>query len=162
MKKYLFLLFIIVVGFTEGDVQKEWIVLKWDDSQIVENGASVYAELNFEDAGFPDPVTNLPVFYRIYTLDNQTQNYKFSVEGTVYEEVKLSSQFPGVDKITNEIQIESQINQSAGIKKLHLQITAIKKEGNKIFRLKSFQIKQIPVEATELLKSANASKESHT
>ena len=80
MKKYLFLLFIIVVGFTGGDVQKEWIVLKWNDLKIVENGVSVFSELNFEDAGFPDAETNLPVFYRIYNLDNQTRDFKFSVK----------------------------------------------------------------------------------
>jgi len=162
MKKYLFLLFIIVVGFTGGDVQKEWIVLKWNDLKIVENGVSVFSELNFEDAGFPDAEANLPVFYRIYNLDNQTRDFKFSVENAIYEEVKLSAGFYGAEKIANEIQIVSHKNQSDGISKLHLQISAIKKEGNKVFRLKSFQLKQIPVETNELLKSGNALKGSYT
>ncbi len=161
MKKYLFLLFIIIVGFTGGDVQKEQIVLEWEDTQIVENGTSVYAELNFNDAGFPNPETNLPVFYRIYNLDNHAVDYKFNVENAVYEEIRLSDGFQGTEKIAEEIQINSQINQSAETRKLHLQISTIKKEGNKVFRLKSFDLKQIPVEATEKLKSGSSVKNNY-
>lgn len=64
MKRFIFLLFIIVVGFTGGDVQKELVVLKWNDSQIVENGITVCEELNFENAAFPDFEAKLPVFIK--------------------------------------------------------------------------------------------------
>jgi len=161
MKKYLFLLFIIVVGFTGGDVKKEQIVLEWNDLQIEENGSTVIAELNFKDAGFPDPEANLPVFYRVYQLNSQTGEYKFNIENEVYEEIKLSDRFHGVNKIAHDIQINSNINQSAGARILHLQVSTIKKAGNKIFRLKSFQLKQLPVETSGLLKKANTIKNVH-
>lgn len=162
MKKYLFLLFIIVVGFTDGDVQKEQIVLTWNDSQIVENGSRVFAELNFEDAGFPDSESDLPVFYRIYNLGKGSSKYQFNVENEKYEEIKLSENFRGADKIAGEIQINSNISHSAGIQNLHLQISTIKKSDGKIFRLKSFQLKKIPVAKTDLLKSGNVVKKNHS
>ena len=162
MKKYLFLLFILIVGFTGGDVQKERIVLEWNNSDIKENGVSVYNELNFKDAGFPDPESDLPVFYNIYNLEKDVNNFVFEIEGAVFEEIKLSENFRGNEKITNEIQIKSNVNQAAGISKLHLQITTIKKSEGKIFRLKSFQLKKISVAKTDILKNANIVKNSHS
>ena len=158
MKKYLFLVFIIVVGFTAGDVQKEFIVLKWDKTAIAENGVPVYKELNFEDAGFADPESNLPVYCRIYNLDNENQGFKFSIENAVFEEVNLSPEFQGYHKVENEIQIVSQKFKSRETSKLQLQITTIKKEGSKILRLKSFELKRVP---QELLKSGQAIKNSY-
>ena len=67
MKKYIFLLFIIIVGFTVGDVQKELIVLEWNDIMVFENGDSVCNELNFDDAGFPDSETQYSCFLSEFT-----------------------------------------------------------------------------------------------
>jgi len=103
----------------------------------------------------------LPVFYRVYQLNSQTGEYKFNIENEVYEEIKLSDRFHGVNKIAHDIQINSNINQSAGARILHLQVSTIKKAGNKIFRLKSFQLKQLPVETSGLLKKANTIKNVH-
>ena len=155
MKKYLFLLFVLIVGFTGGDAQKESIVLEWNNSDVEENGVSVYDELNFKDAGFPDPETYLPYYYNIFNLENGVNDLVFSVENTVYEEIKLSEIFRWTDNISSEIQIKTNINQAAGVRKLHLQISTIKKTGNKILRLKSFQLKKIPVAKTDFLKSGN-------
>lgn len=161
MRKYLFLLFIIIAGFTEGDIKSEHIVLKWNNTQITEKGVSVYNELNFEDAGFPDAGANLPVFYRIYNLENNKHTFSFIAENAQYEEIKLSTDFNGAEKIADDIQINTNINQSGGSFKLHLQISTIKKTGNKIYRLKSFQLKQINVETNNLVKSGNLQNGSH-
>ena len=161
MKKYLFLLFIIVVGFTAGDVQKEFVVLQWNDVIISENGVSVCRELNFEDAGFPDPETNIPVFYKIIDLENSNQQFNFSIENPIFEEVKVSSEFPGYYKIGNEIRVVSEKTQSRGDVKLHVQISTVKKEGDKILRLKSFELKQIPVETAKWQKSGQAELNTH-
>ena len=61
MKKYLFLLSVIFVAFAAGDVQKEFIVIQWENTVIVENGIPAYSELNFADAGFPDAESAIPV-----------------------------------------------------------------------------------------------------
>ena len=149
MKKYLFLLFIIVAGFARSDVQKELIVLDWDDVLTTENGVAVIKELNFNDAGFPDSESNFPVFYRIFDL-NKDQEFKFVIENAVFEELKLSSDYPNINKIKEDIQFHCQKQKSTGIYKLHLQISTVKREGDKILRLKQFDLKQIPVEISNL------------
>ena len=161
MKKYVFLLFIIVVGFTGGDVQKKLIVLKWNDVIISENGDSVCKDLNFDDAAFPDSETNIPVFHQVFNLANKSQDYNFSIENTVFEEIKLSADFPGYNSIEDDIQIVSNKFQSNGKFKLHVQISVVKKEGNKILRLKQFELKQIPTETTSQFKSGQTSQNDH-
>lgn len=161
MKRYLFLLFIIVVGFTAGDVQKESIVLQWNDVLISENGVFVCRELNFENAGFPEAGTNLPVFYKIIHLENNNKDYNFSIENTVFEEIKLSADFPGYQKIESDIKIVTEKSQSRGVFNLHLQVTTVKSEGDKILRLKSFELKQTPVQASKLQKSGEAVSNAH-
>mgnify|MGYP004700989207 CR=1 FL=1 len=153
MKKYVFLLFIIFAGFAAGDVQKEFVVLKWENTVVVENGTPVYTELNFADAGFPDAESAIPVYFRIYNLNSQIQDYKFSIENAVFEETNVTTDIPGYDKIGNEIEIVTTKFQSRNIQQLQLTITTLKKEGDKIFMLKSFELKRIPVENKHELKS---------
>ncbi|HSH20498.1 MAG TPA: type IX secretion system sortase PorU, partial [Draconibacterium sp.] len=161
MKKYFFLLFIIVVGFTGGDVQKELIVLNWNDVKITENGISVFNELNFENAEFPYSETHIPFFYQIYNLININQDFNFSIENAIFEEIKLSVNFPGYSSVEDDIQIVTNKYQSNGVFKLHLQISAVKREGNKILRLKEFQLKQIPISESKKLKSGKNIKSDH-
>ncbi|MDO8951104.1 MAG: type IX secretion system sortase PorU [Draconibacterium sp.] len=162
MKKYLILLFIVVVGFTVGDVQKEFIVLNWDKTVNIENGVQVYTELNFADAGFPDAESMIPVYFRVIKLDNPNQDYKFSIENQIFEEIKLSADFPDVQKINGDIEIVANKFKSRDIHQLHLQITTLKKDGDKIYRVKSFELKQIPVQTTQSLKSATSVQKSYS
>ncbi len=154
MKRFVFLLFIVVTGFTGGDSRKEFFTLNWIDVHIAENGAPVLRELNFEGAGFPDAETNIPVFYKNYDLENSNHNLNFSIENVVFEEVKLSSGFPGYSDLDSLIRIRTEKNQSNGKFKLHLYISSVKKEDNKILRIKSFELKQVITETTKLTKSA--------
>ncbi len=162
MKKYLFLLFIVIVGFTVGDVQKEFIALNWDKTAMSENGVQVYSDLNFEDAGFPDAESIIPVYFRIYKLDNHYQDFKFSIENAIFEVVKLSADFPDYHKIGDEIQLTTRKFQSREIHQLQLQLTTVKKEGGKILRLKSFELRQTPVQETTLLKSGQTTMKSYS
>ncbi len=50
MKKTLFLLFIVIAGFTSSDVHNEFIKLNWDKSALLENPGSGKLLLNFENA----------------------------------------------------------------------------------------------------------------
>ncbi len=161
MKRIVFLLFIFVVGFTGGDVQKELIVLHWNDFRVEENGISVCKELIFENAGLPNAENNLPVFYKSFDLVNSNQEYSFAIENEVFEEVKLSTDFQGYQEIEGEIKINTEKNQSNGITKLHLQITTVKREGNKIFRLKSFELRRFPFETSKLRKSGQINSDNH-
>lgn len=156
MKKYLFLLFIIIVGFTAGDVQKEFVVLQWENNAVFENGTPVYSELNFKDAGFPDAESAVPVYFRSYNFNNETHDYKFSVENAIFEEINLITDFPGYDKIGKDIEIVTSKFRSRDIQQLQLTITTLKKEGDKIWMLKSFELKRIPVENKQALKSGQS------
>ncbi len=161
MKKCLFLLFIIVAGFTEGDVQKELIKIHWNDTFINKEGVSVLSELNFENAGYPEPESKIPVYYKLYNLKNGTDDYDFVVQNAVFEEVMLSSGFSGIQKAGNDISVLKEKTQSNGTFRLHLQISTIKKEGNKIFRLKEFELLKKPAGKESLLKSAQTQKGSY-
>jgi len=158
MKNYLFLLFISFVGFTAGDVQKEFVALKWENTVFVENQTPVYSELNFTDAGFPDAESAIPVYFRIYNLKSDIQDYQFSIENAVFEEAELAADIPGVNKIGNDIEIVTTKFRSRDIRQLQLMITTLKKEGDKIFMLKSFELKRIPVENKQALKSGQTVK----
>jgi hypothetical protein len=158
MKKYLFLLFIIFIGFAAGDVQKEFVVLKWENTVVIENGIPVYSELNFADSGFPDAESAIPVYFRIYNLNSQIHDYKFSIENAIFEEANVNTDIPGYDKIGNEIEIVTTKFQSRNIQQLQLFITTLKKEGDKLYMLKSFELKRIPVENKQALKSVQAAK----
>ena len=161
MKIFAILVFITFIGFTVGDVQKELIVLQWNDISVVENGNTVCKELNFENAGFPDAENNLPVFYRTFDLIKDNEDYSFAIENEVFEEVKLSADFPGYNEINREIQIVKDKYNSNGSVKLHLQISTVKKEGDKIFRLKSFELKRFPFDSSNLKKSGQSTPDTH-
>ena len=157
MKKYLILLFIIVVGFSEGDVQKKLIILHWNDTELFEGGVSVLKELNFDNAGYPDPGTKIPVYTALFNLKNGSEDFDFIIANADFEEIKLSSEFP-IEKIGEEFQVLKNTAQSNGTFKLHLQITTLKKDGDKIFRLKEFELIQKPAEKSNLLKSVQNTK----
>ena len=161
MKKYIFLLFIVVVGFTGGDVQRELIKLNWIDVTETNNNKNGFDELNFDGAEFPDVETQIPVFHKVYNLSNGEQDFTFSIENLVFEEIFLSEDFPGYYKVANEVNFETQKYQSNGQFKLHLLISTLKKENDKFFRLKEFQLKQIPVEKTVRKKGELSIRESH-
>ncbi|KAF0238766.1 MAG: hypothetical protein FD181_767 [Prolixibacteraceae bacterium] len=160
MKKYLFLLSVIFVAFAAGDVQKEFIVIQWENTVIVENGIPVYSELNFADAGFPDAESAIPVYFRMFNLDSQIHDYKFSIENAIFEKADINSDIPGYDKIGNEIEIVTTKFQSRNIQQLQLFITTLKREGDKILMLKSFELKRIPVENKQALKSGQTAQKS--
>ncbi len=157
MKKYLFLLFIIVVGFAVEDVQKEFISLNWKETSITAEDIPVYAELNFENADFPVPGSLVPYYTRIFDVKDKNQNFNFSIENPVFEEIKLADDFRDAHRLGNEIGIESRKLQARETVKIQLQISTIKKENDKIYRLKSFELKRIPAGSSEILKNGQLS-----
>jgi hypothetical protein len=147
MKKYIFLLFVVIVGFSANDVQKEIIMLEWKEtSGQIENDALVF----FENSDFLESGTELPLYTRLYNLPTANTTRRFIVENPVFElfEGKLHPNCENA--ISAELRINSKVLKSANSRKLELQIVPLKKENGKIYRLKSFDLKQIP----DVLKSA--------
>jgi len=150
MKKYIFLLFVAIVGFTVDDVQNEIITLEWtNQAGETENSALVF----FENADFPASTNELPVYTRLYNLEKSYKTLRLVVENPVYEEMITDSSV--VDKISigEDLSINTDILESGGSRKVQLQLIPLKKENSKIYRLKSFELKQFP----EVFKSATSS-----
>ncbi len=146
MKKFTFLLFILVVGFTINDVQKEFIILNWqfiDNPDISTTEAEIFS---LDNAVFIDAVYSLPVFSKIYSPADNEKDVKFILENPVFEEQLSDSVFATNPGLKEEIQLNTSKLKSGNDIKLQIQITPLIKKENKILRLKSFELKQIPVQ----------------
>lgn len=139
MRKYFFLLFIIVVGFSVSDVQKERIELNW----LINLENSKGPIVTFENAYYDNSEPDIPVFSIIKSVNGKNQGLKFVIENPVYEE--LSQGFYLGKQFEEEIEVECENVKAGKDHKIHLTITPIKKVGGKIFLLKSFDLKQFPV-----------------
>jgi hypothetical protein len=143
MKRLLFLLFILTVGFSVNDVQKEHIVLNWKSANSLQVAKERGIPYCFEGASFADFNELLPVYLRIYNLENQNQEFRIVVENPTFREVEIPDGFNIPDEITNEIQVKSNKLQSGDNFKIQLKIIPFKREGEKLFLLKNFQLKKI-------------------
>ena len=76
MKKFTFLLFILVVGFTINDVQKEIIILNWQFIDNPDINATENNNFSFDNAVFIDEVNSLPVFSKIYSLADNGKEFQ--------------------------------------------------------------------------------------
>lgn len=146
MRRYIFLLFIIVVGFSVSDVQKERIMLNWHvNSDNLKESA-----LTFDNAFFDDSDPFIPIFSRVSNLKGQNQDVKYVIENPVFIESQIN--IVSNKGLAEDIQIESQKIVSGEDQKIHLKITPVKKVGDKIFLLRSFDLKKIPITTKSAVK----------
>mgnify|MGYP000227026159 CR=1 FL=1 len=146
MRKILFLLVVLIVGFTVSDVQKESVLIDWsapEGSYQLENGIASYLQHNDSS----DLKNKLPVYTRLYSLENSTHSYKFVIENPRFELVDSASSDKFVEVLADHIMIESKILKSGNSYKNLLEVVPFKREGSTIYRLTSFDIKRIPVTA---------------
>lgn len=153
MKFYTVLFLIVLTGFTAGDIQREHITIQWSNLTINENGVNLSAELNFENAAFPDPGSLLPVFFKSIECVNENE-FSYTVDNPVYEAFTLPDNFPGTEKIEKDLILKVSESQTREKTFLHIQISTLKKTEGKIFRLKSFELKRISGNNASQLKSA--------
>jgi len=145
MKRYLFLLFIIVIGFSVSDVQKEFVNLDWQTLDSASNKSFGEIILNFEGAHFPVSDSPFPIYTKIYNLKNNKQDFKIIVENKVFRAIDIPEKLKNVDNINNEVRIKSQKLKSGDNFQIQLQITPLKKVGDKLYLLERFELKQIPI-----------------
>lgn len=147
MKKYLLLLFIVIVGFSVDDVRKEIITLEWAETAgKLENEALIF----FENVDSREFKSELPIYTRLYNLENTSKTFRFIVANPVFEEIETSAYNWNESDIKEELVFSSQVLNSKDSKKVELQIIPLKKQNGKVYRLTSFELKRIPNE----LKSA--------
>lgn len=144
MRKFLFLLFVVIVGFAVDDVQEELVTLDWSNS-----AGSFYEDAGvvtmLQNTGFPLTTSNLPEYSRIYPVSNFGKSTKFVVENPVFEEIKAEIQDNVLRNVPKNITVNTTLLKSANEYRQELKIVPIKKENGKIYRLVSFQLKSIPV-----------------
>jgi len=143
MKKYILLIFVLVSGFTSSDVCREKIIIEWRNITVNEGDIQYSGMLTFDQAAYPEQGSLIPVYYRIFNNENGGI-FQFVIENPEFEEIQLPDDFPGLDKITEEIQVSSGNSVSRGITNTFLHISTLKKSGSKYFKLKSFELSRIP------------------
>lgn len=159
MNKYILLLFVIIAGFTASDVQKELITLNWQNNSGMEKDN---ARVFFENSKFIEGETQfgLPVYSRLYSIENSNNTLRFSVENPVFEKLDTVFEKNVMETIPSELTISNNTLKSGDSRKAELQIIPIKKENDKIFILKSFQLKVASEVCQKSAKSAIAWKSS--
>ncbi len=145
MKKFLFLLFIVVVGFSSGDLQKELVKLNWGNQTLDTSNVMGNHVLTFENAGFKSDFPQIPVYNRVFDLNSTGKDYSFAIENPVFEEINFPVDKNIVKNLKSEVQLKSYTLNSGNNKKCYLEITPLKRYGDKILMLKSFELKRIPV-----------------
>ncbi len=158
MKFYTLLLIIILAGFTSGDDHREHIIIQWSTLSVHENGMHLSAELNFEDAAFPEPGSIIPVYFKSVEFNNG-EEYSYVLENPVFEPFVLPDNFPGVEKIEEDFKLTTNKSLTRENAFLHIQISTLKKVDGKIFRLKSFILKRVSGSKVGELKSAQVTHE---
>lgn len=146
MRKFALFISIFIFAFTVNDVQKEFILLNWDfvaDNGKPQNSADGFSSDNMV---FVHSGKGVPVFSKIYPLQGMTSDFTVAIENPHFEEWKLNDKhFLNEDILREEIQVESMRLKSGNDYKFRFRIIPLIKKGDKIFRLKSFNLKRIPV-----------------
>jgi hypothetical protein len=146
MRRYIFLLFVIIAGFSVNDVQKEIITLEWSDI----TGRIISEEDVLVETILSEMPNELPVYSRLFDVDSNSSTLRLLIENPVFEELNDSITFYNDCEIGEELSTNTLNLKSGNSQKVELQIIPFKKEDGKIYRLTSFELKQFP----DLLKSA--------
>ena len=143
MYKYLLLLVVFLLGFAVSDVHNEIIVLNWQENPGSHNGEVLEF---FENTDLSGNLAHLalPVYTRLYPLDNPNKVLRFNIDNLVFEEVSDSIKQLLAVEIPSELQVTTSVLQSGNEKKIELQIIPLKEENGKIYRLKSFALRAAP------------------
>jgi len=146
MIRYIILLLIFLTGFTPADIRREIITLNWQISNAPENKLGQI----FPEAGYSYPGSQVPIFYKSFTVKNNEQNLHFILEDPQFEEVESHQLTPYFHEIPEEPEIKQTRLKSGEIHKIEIQIPSLIRQGEKVLKLKQFALKQIP----QQLKSA--------
>ena len=154
MRKFLLLLFIVIVGFAISDVQEESVAIDWsysDGSLISSNGITAI----LENPGFPANTSNLPEYTRIYSVNGSAKSFKYMIEDTKFEIINKDISDEILNIVPDNILITSTLLKSSNNYRQELKIIPVKKENGKLYRLISFQIKKIPITKEKSARQVN-------
>jgi hypothetical protein len=140
--KYLLFALIFFTGFTTNDIRREIIAIEWYLSSEPEN----ILGYTFENAGYNGYDEQLlPLFSKIYDLENPEQDFQIVLENPVFEEVKIGNKDFHISGLPQEVSVNKFRLQSGNIHKIEIQVPAVIQRNNKVLLLKRFELKLIPV-----------------
>ncbi|PIF06221.1 MAG: hypothetical protein CSA36_02760 [Draconibacterium sp.] len=163
MKNLLFIASILVLGFSSGDVSRENITLNWEYPEYNETDSVDNNFPTFQGAAYDPAFTNLPIFSRVFSLENPEQDFVFSLQNMVFEQLKVPLNEALLDSVGAEIVLKTSIQKSGDSRKYHLSFLPFKRTGGQFYLLKSFDLCKNPVtvksavEKTVKLKSESES-----
>ncbi len=148
MRKFLVLLFVVLVGFSVENTRNEFVRLDWSHPFVtVEQGAGYTAIL--ENPGFPVSGPELPVYTRLYEQPDANRSMRFQIDNLSYEEVPGNWTPEQLAELPEEAVINSRLLKSGSSYKNELSVVPLKKENDKVYRLLSFDLKSIPMVVTK-------------
>ena len=161
MKRFFYILLLFIVGFTVTDVQQEVVVLNWNktSNQVdINNGNRL---LTFENASFDSNIPGIPVYTKKIQLQAPNQDYLFSVENEVIEEIQQPGNYFIPNNLPSGFTIQKTILKSGNSSWIEIKIIPLKKTNGKIYVLKKFELKQVPLKsATQKTETLNWKQES--
>lgn len=152
MRKFLFLLCVVLVGFSVDDTRKENIRLDWSHPFVTVHEGEDFTTI-LENPGYPDSGPELPLFTRLYDQSEAKRSMRFLIDNLSYEEMPGEWTPEQLAAVPEQTLINSQLLKSGNSYKNELTIIPLKKENGKVYRLTSFDLKSTP---TILSKSAEA------
>jgi hypothetical protein len=146
MKRYLLLFTFFIFGFSENDVQSEFIVINWNKFSSEGQAGNKMFQYTFDEAAYYPGNSGVPYFSRLYNQSGFQSGFQFTIENPVFEAVEDSFDLNVLNNIPGEIRVETQVLKSGNTLKTELKILPLKMEDGKLFRLKSFNLKKTPVQ----------------
>ncbi len=145
MKRFFFLLSVIAVGFSVNDVRDESILLQWHKIEASEAPGGNRLGVTFPDAVYPDVASGIPVFARSYTLPASNRGWRFVIEDPVLEAMETPAGFSDMEEIPEKLEITQKRFKAGETYKVDVLLPAVVRRDGKLFLLKEFALKQIPV-----------------
>lgn len=156
MRKFLYLLFIVIVGFTSSDIQREIITIRWDDSVFVKSSDVENDLLRFDGADYSGFGNKIPVYFKNVNVTDNARDFRFVIDNMIFEEIQVSSELPEFKTLACEVEYFTKKLKTGNSSIFQLQLIPLKKENDKIYVLKSFDLKQIPVKLKSSVKIAHS------
>ncbi len=123
-------------------------MINWFPSDFPGNGLG----LSFPGAEYPEGDMGVPVYYRSITITDKKVDFKFTVENVQFKEISRESKLTFKDNIPDRIELKKSEFRSDSHRIIQIRVPAVVRQGNKLFLLKKFDLKQFPV----VTKSASA------
>lgn len=144
MKQYILLLCIFLLGFSVSDVQKEIVILDWSEGKGLFQDKNNIIEY-FDKSGITELGKELPVYTRIYSMNNTSQAFSYSIKNAKFKEFKQELSAELKEKVPQDIELVVKTLKSGNSLKKELLLIPLMNVDGRIYKLTSFEIERTSV-----------------